>query len=92
MAMKKILPGLDLLTKKIVKDSHIKDVELLRDRGPDIPAKSGLSFMVMITTDFTKALLDRVKKEFSRMESDSELQRETRAYHTESKRAYRKKV
>ena len=43
--IKKVLPGLDLLTKKIVKDGDIADVKLLQERGADMPAKSGLSFM-----------------------------------------------
>ena len=51
--MKKVLSGLDLLTKKIVKDGDIEDVKLLQERGVDMPAKSGLSFMSMMTTAFT---------------------------------------
>ena len=79
-------------------DSDIEDVKLLQERGPDMPAKSGLSFMSMMTTAFTKALLDRVKREFSRMEYDSvarkmdDLLVEFRAYNAELKRISRKKV
>ncbi len=96
--MTQVLPGLDLLTKKMVDKGDIDDVNLLQERGQGIPAKSGGSFMTMNTAAFTTALLKRVKKEFSRLEYEAvnsmmgDLQSEFRAYERERKRNYRKKV
>ena len=96
--MTQVLPGLDLLTKKMVDKGDIDDVNLLQERGHGIPAKSGGSFMTMNTAAFTAALLKRVKKEFSRLEYKAvnsmmgDLQSEFCAYERERKRNYRKKV
>ncbi len=69
--MKQMLPALDLLTKKMVDKGDIDDVKLLQERGQGIPAKSGGSFMAMNTSAFTETLLERVKKEFSRLEYEA---------------------
>ena len=84
--MTQVLPGLDLLTKKMVDKGHIDDVKLLQERGQGMPAKSGGSFMTMNTVAFTAALLKIVKKEFSRLDYEAvnammgDLQSEFRAY------------
>ena len=62
------------------------------------PTKTDNSFMVMNTTVFTKDLLPRVHKEFSRLEYEVvttmvvDLHTEFREYNTERKRTSRKKV
>ena len=95
--MKKVLPGLDLLTTKILKEGRINDVKLKQERSPGMPAKSGRSFIEMMTAAVTKALLDRVKREFSTKEYDyvtrkmDAMRLEFRAYEAERKRIYRKK-
>ena len=82
----------------MVDKGDIDDVNLLQERGQGIPAKSGGSFMAMNTSAFTETLLERVKKEFSRLEYEEvnsmmgDLQSEFRAYERERKRNYRKKV
>ena len=69
--MTQVLPGLDLLTKKMVDKGHIDDVKLLQERGQGIPAKSGGSFMTMNTAAFAETLLERAKREFSRLEYEA---------------------
>jgi hypothetical protein len=96
--IKQVLPGLDLLTKKMVDKGDIDDVKLIQERGQGIPAKSGGSFMSMNTAAFAETLLERAKREFSRLEYEAvnsmmgDLQAEFRAYKRERKRNYRKKV
>ena len=95
--MKKVLPGLDLLTTKILKEGRINDVKLTQEKSPGMPGKSGSAFLDMMTAAFTKTLLDRVKREFSTKEYDyvtrkmDAMRLEFRAYEAERKRIYRKK-
>ena len=95
--MKKVLPGLDLLTTKIMKEGRINDVKLLQARSPHMPAKTGQAFADMMNPAFTKALLDRVKGEFSTKEYNSvaknmdDLRVEFRAYNAERTRISRQK-
>ena len=47
--MKKVLPGLDLLTKNVVDKVDMDAQNLRQERGEGIPAKTGSHFMQMIT-------------------------------------------
>jgi hypothetical protein len=57
--IKKVLPGLDLLSKKVVAQGDIDKVNLRQERGEGIPAKTGNSFVQMATRAFTNSLLTK---------------------------------
>ena len=66
--MKKVMSGLDLLTKKVVDKGEMDAVTLRQERDEGIPAKTGNNFMQLITEAFRKSLLTRVKRDFSPLE------------------------
>ena len=66
--MTQVLPGLDLLTKKMVDKGDMDDLNLQQERGLGIPTKSGDSIMKLNTEAFSTDLLKRVKKKFSRLD------------------------
>jgi hypothetical protein len=66
--MKKVLSGLDLLTKKVVDMRDMDAVNLRQERGEGIPAKTGEHFMEITKKPFRKSLLTRVKRDFSPLE------------------------
>jgi hypothetical protein len=66
--MTQVLPGLDLLTKKMVDKGDMDDLNLQQEKGLGIPTKSGDSIMKLNTAAFSTDLLKRVKKKFSRLD------------------------
>ena len=71
--MKKVMSGLDLLTKKVVEKGDMDTVNLRQERDEGIPDKGGGQTQVMKldTKTFRKSLFTRVKRDFSRLEHET---------------------